>query len=98
MSQVTFVSKRVVAARIGVSADTCKVLRLSGQWIENVYWVRLSPRKIIYNLELCQNWAATRGNPTLEALHQLKVQEYLQELEASAKRGRRPKSFPAQSA
>ncbi len=87
--QATFVNKRVVATRIGVSADTCKVLRLSGQWLENIYWVRLSPRKVVYNVELCSHWAATRGNPQLEAIHQLKVQEYLQKLEVPTKRGRK---------
>lgn len=87
--EINYAPKRIVAARIGVSTDTCKALRLSGKWIENIYWVRLSPRKIIYNLDLCEHWAATRGNPELEALHQLKVQEYLQKLEGSLKRGRK---------
>jgi hypothetical protein len=32
-------------------------------WTENIHWFRINSRKIIYNLDLIQDWLENKNNP-----------------------------------
>jgi len=79
------VSKRVIKTELGISASTLKYWRLGhdGQLpklTEGVHWLRVGPRKILYNLELLRDFLHNQDNP---AAHQRAINAYLESLASS---------------
>lgn len=80
-----FCNKHLLAEKLGYSAHTLKAIRLRGDWIEGIHFVRPqgNSRVIRYNLELCLNWLANQANP---AAHQAAIECYLSTLEGPKSR------------
>ena len=72
-----FATKQEIIKATGLSASSLKRLRLSGTWIENIHWVRVGTRKIIYNDELILDWLVNQSN---HSAHQKAIELYLASL------------------
>jgi hypothetical protein len=55
-----FVNKRKAAELTGFSSHTLKKLRISGDLIEGVHWVKHNPRVVLYNAALLVDWVQNR--------------------------------------
>jgi hypothetical protein len=80
--EYSFCNKRALAQKLGCSHHTIKAFRQRGELIENIHYIRSSPRSILYNLELCLNWLANRHSP---ASHRKAIEQYLASLEEASK-------------
>ncbi|NJN75632.1 MAG: hypothetical protein HC796_04690 [Synechococcaceae cyanobacterium RL_1_2] len=89
-----FSNKQEIIQKIGLSASTLKRLRLSGQWIENIHWVRVGSRKIVYNHDLVMDWLVNQHDPNS---HQKAIENYLTSLPSNKpkKSGRKPSPVQA---
>ncbi|MBC7515533.1 MAG: excisionase family protein [Alkalinema sp. FL-bin-369] len=58
---------RELALQIKISTRTMHRLRSSGAWEEGIHYFKISPSKILYNLDLINDWIAN--------LHQLELHE-----------------------
>lgn len=61
--QVQFVKKRDLAKVTGLSGDTLKKYRLSGLLIEDIHWIRVNSKLVLYNLPLMIDWIQNRSCP-----------------------------------
>lgn len=88
VSDLCFCNKRTLAERTGYSPHTLKKLRQRGDWIEGIHYVRENSRVVRYNLSLCLDWLANRGN---SQAHQRAIEAYLSSLPSNQpqKRGRK---------
>ena len=85
------VSKRIVQEELGISPSSLKNWRLGRQLpsggvspprlIEGVHWLRVGPRKILYNLELIRDFLYNQQSP---AAHRQAIAAYLQSLPSAA--------------
>lgn len=75
--QYLFAGRRLVHKQLGISSDMLKDYRRRGLLIEDVHWVRLNSRVILYNLALMADWIQNRNNP---AGHQRAIELYLSSL------------------
>jgi hypothetical protein len=90
MTQFPFVDKHTAASELGVSYSTLKVWRIgtvapAGDTVppklqEGIHWRRHGLRKVTYNINLLQDWAANQDSP--EA-HQRAIDAYLASLPSS---------------
>lgn len=79
------VSKRDIHAELGISSSCLKYWRLGrdGQppkLTEGVHWLRVGPRKTLYNLELLRDFLHNQDNPDA---HQRAITAYLESLPSS---------------
>ena len=85
------VSKSIVQRELGISPSSLKNWRLgrqlpSGEFtpprlVEGVHWLRVGPRKILYNLELIRDFLYNQENPDA---HRLAIEAYLKSLPSAA--------------
>lgn len=84
----TWVDKRHLAKAISLSPESFKLLRLGRKgrdgkpdnppvWVEGIHYQKIGTRKILYNLQLIENWVATRHSPRE---HELVIEQYLKSL------------------
>lgn len=83
-----FVNKREAERLTGLSHETLKKLRLSGELTEGIEWVRQNSRSILYNAYLLTDFFQNRNDP---AAHQRAIANYLASLPENQpkSRGRR---------
>jgi hypothetical protein len=62
-NRVQFVKKRELSKVTGLSGDTLKKYRLSGLLIEDVHWIRVNSKLVLYNLPLILDWIQNSSNP-----------------------------------
>jgi hypothetical protein len=60
-----------------ISSRTMFRLRASEQWTSGIHFFKLSPAKILYHLELIQDWLANIDNPHL---HENAIESFLESL------------------
>ena len=69
-----FVKKREICRLTGLSGDTLKKYRRAGLLSENIHWIRLNPKVVLYNAPLVMDWLQNIQDPTthlkaIEAYH-----------------------------
>ncbi|NKB18115.1 MAG: hypothetical protein HC770_08620 [Pseudanabaena sp. CRU_2_10] len=80
-----FVDKYTAAKITGLSAETLKKPRLSGNLKEGIHFVKLNSRIIRYNDELLQDWMQNRHD---ERAHQRAIEIYQASLLSNRKKKR----------
>ncbi len=73
---VIWCDKHQAGKIIGLSTSTLKQLRLSGEFIENVHYVKYSKFCIRYNAELLKDWVTNRNTER----HAVAIENYLNSL------------------
>ena len=63
-SQFQFVKKREICKLTGLSGDTLKKYRLSGLLIEDIHWIRVNSKVVLYNVPLVMDWLHNISDPT----------------------------------
>ena len=84
-----FVKKREICRLTGLSGDTLKKYRLSGRLSENIHWIRLNPKVVLYNAPLVMDWLQNIHDPTT---HFRAIEAYHASLASSTKPKRKGKS------
>lgn len=72
--QVRFVKKREISKLTGLSGDTLKKYRLSGILSEDIHWIRVNTKLVLYNVPLILDWLQNINDPLA---HQRAVESYL---------------------
>lgn len=82
-----FINKRSVCQLTGLSGETLKRYRRSGQWIEGIHWIKINERLIRYNWPLLKDWLQNCQDPIA---HQRAIAAYQSTLlsNQARKRGR----------
>ena len=80
-----FVDKHSAAKITGLSAETLKRARLSGNLIEGIHFVKLNSRTVRYNDQLLQDWMQNRHD---ELAHQRAIEIYQASLLSNKKNKR----------
>jgi hypothetical protein len=80
-----FVKKREISKITGISGETLKKYRLSGRLSENIHWVRVNSKVVLYNVPLMVDWLRNINSPEV---HQQAIDTY-QEMMLPDKKGRR---------
>jgi hypothetical protein len=80
-----FVKKREISKITGISGETLKKYRLSGRLSENIHWVRVNSKVVLYNVPLMLDWLRNINSPEV---HQQAIDTY-QEMMLPDKKGRR---------
>lgn len=82
-----FADKNLVASVLGIRSGTLKTWRIGRPDLgvapvlkENIHWVRQSPRLVLYNVALLQDFIANRANPQA---HDRAIAAYLESLPSS---------------
>jgi hypothetical protein len=86
LGRYLFAGKRLVHQQLGMSSDMLKDYRRRGLLIEDIHWVRLNSRVILYNLLLLADWIQHRNDP---AAHQPAIDLYLSSLACNQRKPRR---------
>jgi hypothetical protein len=60
---VRFVKKREISELTGLSSDTLKKYRLSGILCENIHWIRINSKVVLYNVPLILDWLQNIHDP-----------------------------------
>ena len=84
-SQYPLVSKHVIKAELGISSSKLKDWRLGKEGspprlTEDIHWLRVGSRKIIYNFELMRDFLHNQDN---WELHEKAITHYLESLPSS---------------
>jgi hypothetical protein len=58
-----FVKKREISKLTGLSGDTLKKYRLSGLLCEDIHWIRINSKVVLYNLPLMLDWLQNIHDP-----------------------------------
>lgn len=77
---------RVLKSEIGRSREFVGKLRKSGEWVDGIHYVKMSPKSILYNLELCRDYLVNFNSPSA---HQRAIEVFLESLPSSAPRRKR---------
>ena len=64
---MNLLTARELEAQVKLSTRTMHRLRLAGRWELGIHYFRISPTKILYNLDLINDWIAN--------LHQIHLHE-----------------------
>jgi hypothetical protein len=80
-----FVDKHAAAKVTGLSAETLKRARLSGNLTEGIHYVKLNCRRARYYFELLQDWMQNRHD---HLARQRAIEIYQSNLLSSKKRGK----------
>jgi hypothetical protein len=83
--QVQFVKKRDLSKATGLSGETLKKYRLSGRLIEDIHWVRVNSKLVLYNLPLILDWIQNSADPNA---HRRAIEAYRDSLLSSQKKRR----------
>lgn len=75
-NQIIWCNKHQAAQIIGLSVSSVKKFRLSGEWIENIHYVKYSKFCIRYNAELLRDWVANKNTNR----HATAIENYLNSL------------------
>lgn len=62
-SHFQFVKKRELSKLTGLSGDTLKKYRLSGLLIEDIHWIRVNSKLVLYNVPLIMDWLQNISDP-----------------------------------
>jgi hypothetical protein len=81
--QVRFVKKREIAQLTGLSGDTLKKYRLSGLLSEDIHWIRVNTKLVLYNVPLILDWLQNINDPLA---HQRAIESYLSTLLSNQKK------------
>lgn len=87
-NQIIWCDKHQAAQILGLSVSSIKRLRLSGEFIENIHYVKYSEFCIRYNVELLRDWVTNRNTNQ----HAIAIENYLNSLPSNnqpKKRGRK---------
>jgi hypothetical protein len=84
-----FVKKREICRLTGLSGDTLKKYRLSGRLSENIHWIRLNPKVVLYNAPLVMDWLQNIHDP---ATHLKAIEAYHASLASSTPPKRKGKA------
>jgi hypothetical protein len=71
---------RELEAQVKLSTRTMHRLRLAGRWELGIHYFRISPTKILYNLDLIDDWIA---NLHQIHLHENAIESFLASLPSS---------------
>jgi hypothetical protein len=80
-----FVKKRELAKITGLSGDTLKRYRGQGLLCEDIHWIRVNSKVVLYNLPLVLDWLQNIHDP---ATHQKAIEAYLTALPSHQKKRR----------
>lgn len=80
--EIFFVKKREISKLTGLSGETLKKYRLSGILSEDVHWIRVNSKLILYNAPLILDWLQNINHPHL---HQKAIDSYQAMLLSSKK-------------
>ncbi len=58
-----FVKKREISKLTGLSGDTLKKYRLSGILCEDIHWIRVNSKVVLYNVPLVMDWLQNIHDP-----------------------------------
>ncbi|WP_416671529.1 hypothetical protein [Egbenema bharatensis] len=58
-----FVKKREISKLTGLSGDTLKKYRLSGILCEDIHWIRVNSKVVLYNVPLIMDWLQNINDP-----------------------------------
>jgi hypothetical protein len=60
---VRFVKKQEISKLTGISSDTLKKYRLSGILCEDIHWIRVNSKVVLYNVPLILDWLKNIHDP-----------------------------------
>jgi hypothetical protein len=89
-SRIVWCDKHQASKIIGLSTSSIKKLRLKGEWIENVHYVKYSDFCIRYNAELVRDWVANRNTER----HAIAIENYLNSLPSNSQFNRQGRTSP----
>ncbi|PSB05736.1 hypothetical protein C7B76_30910 [filamentous cyanobacterium CCP2] len=72
--RIQFVKKREISKLTGLSGATLKKYRLSGLLSEDIHWIRINSKLILYNAPLILDWLQNFNDPQA---HQRAIEAYL---------------------
>ncbi len=75
-NQFIWCDKHQAARLIGLSVTSIKRLRLAGEFLENIHYVKYSDFCIRYNAELLRDWVINRNTNR----HTIAIENYLNSL------------------
>lgn len=78
-----FVKKREISKLTGLSGDTLKKYRLSGMLSEDIHWVRVNAKLVLYNVPLILDWLQNINDPLA---HQRAIESYMSTLLSNKKK------------
>ncbi|MCU0570102.1 MAG: hypothetical protein MUF49_26460 [Oculatellaceae cyanobacterium Prado106] len=81
-----FVKKRELSRQTGLSGETLKKYRDLGFLRENIHWIRINSKLVLYNLPLILDWLQNIHDPDS---HWRAVEAYLTELPSNQIKQRR---------
>jgi hypothetical protein len=58
-----FVKKQEISKLTGLSGDTLKKYRLSGILCEDIHWIRVNSKVVLYNVPLIMDWLQNIHDP-----------------------------------
>jgi hypothetical protein len=58
-----FVKKKEISELTGLSSDTLKRYRITGKLVENVHWIRVNSKVVLYNVPLIMDWLHNINDP-----------------------------------
>jgi hypothetical protein len=80
-----FVKKRELSRITGLSGDTLKRYRGLGFLCEDIHWIRINSKLVLYNLPLVLDWLQNIHDPST---HQKAIESYLMGLPSHQKKRR----------
>ena len=75
-NQIIWCDKHQAAEVIGLSVSSIKKLRLTGEFVEDIHYVKYSKYCIRYNAELLRDWVTNRNTNR----HAIAIENYLNSL------------------
>lgn len=81
--EVRFVKKREISRLTGLSGDTLKKYRLSGLLSEDIHWIRVNSKVVLYNVPLILDWLQNIHDPQA---HQQAIALYMAALLSNKKK------------
>jgi hypothetical protein len=81
-SEYRFAKKKEICYLTGLSGDTLKEYRLSGTLSEDIHWIRINAKLVLYNVPLILDWVQNYNNPLA---HQLAIESYMTGLPSNRK-------------
>jgi hypothetical protein len=74
LEECRFAKKQEICRLTGLSGDTLKEYRLSGTLSENIHWVRVNSKLVLYNVPLMLDWLQNISDPTA---HRQTIEAYI---------------------
>lgn len=82
---IRFVKKREISRLTGLSGETLKKYRLSGILYQDIHWIRVNSKVVLYNVPLILDWLHNINDPKA---HQRAIETYYAMLPSNQKRRR----------